>query len=153
MRPERHPRWRRGERGASAVEIAVLMPVFLTLIFMLVQAGLYYHAQNITQAVAQHTARTIRTPENPGQQYTRVPTEAELTARASQVAVDTWHALDKHATASRPSVTRANVDGFNQLVLTIEAKSVNLLPGLFPQLRVHATASGPIEVFKPSGTD
>jgi hypothetical protein len=150
------------ERGVSAVEFAILTPSLLILIFLLIQAGLYYHAVNVTQAVAQTTARVIRTypgapgepclPSNPA--CTTVPTGASLGPRANRVAVQTWQDLDANKTSARPTATvQVDVGAYNQLTVTIRSRAVNLLPGLFPTLPVTARASGPIEIFKPEGTN
>jgi Flp pilus assembly protein TadG len=145
------------ERGVSAVEFAMLMPVFLPLIFLLVQAGLYYHAVNVTHAVAQTTARVIRTyPGGVGQApVTQIPSLGTLQADADRVSVETWQALDANKTSSQPSarVTLDDVPGSNQLTVTIRSTCVNLLPGILPRLDIVAQASGPVEVFKPQGTN
>jgi Flp pilus assembly protein TadG len=143
------------ERGVSAIEFAMLMPVFLPLIFLLVQAGLYYHAVNVTHAVAQTTARVIRTyPGGVGQVVTRVPTADELQPQADRVAVETWEALDTNKTSSRPSTAvDVAVGTTNQLTVTVQSTCVNLLPGILPTLPITAQASGPIEIFKPQDTN
>jgi Flp pilus assembly protein TadG len=145
------------ERGVSAVEFAVLMPVFLPLIFLLVQAGLYYHAVNVTHAVAQTTARIVRTYPGAvgGAPVTAVPSGADLRPQAERVAVETWQSLDANKTSSQPEVIQLDVDqgGSNQLTLTIHSTCVNLLPGILPTLPINAQASGPVEIFKPQGTN
>jgi len=142
-----------GERGVSAVEFAVLTPSLLILIFLLIQAGLYYPAVNVTQAVAQTTARVVRTyPGAPGQVATQLPSEGELTPEANRVAVQTWQELDANKTSQRPTVA-VDMDAFNQVTVTITSRSVNLLPGILPNLPITAKASGPIEIFKPQGTN
>jgi Flp pilus assembly protein TadG len=143
------------ERGVSAVEFAVLMPVFLPLIFLLVQAGLYYHAVNVTHAVAQTTGRVIRTyPGGAGQApVTTLPSQGDLQAQADRVSVETWQALDANKTSSQPTAEVAVDGGSNQLTVTIHSNCVNLLPGILPTLPITAQASGPIEIFKPQGTN
>jgi TadE-like protein len=145
-----------GERGVSAVEFAVLTPSLLIMIFLLIQAGLYYHAVNVTQAVAQTTARVIRTyPGAPGQPpATRVPSGPELQPAADRVAVQTWQDLDANKTATRPQVTvQVDVGQFNEVTVVVATRSVNLLPGILPNLPIVAKASGPIEIFKPQETN
>jgi len=144
------------DRGISAVEFAILTPSLLILIFLVIQAGLYYHAVNVTQAVAQTTARVVRTyPGLPGQRpVTRVPGGAELEPQANRVAVQTWLDLDANKTAARPQVSVAvDVGSYNQVTVTVASRAVNLLPGLLPDLPITARASGPIEIFKPEGTN
>lgn len=52
----RAPR-RRGERGASAVEFALVMPILLVLVFGLIQYGLYFWAVQGGADAARHGAR------------------------------------------------------------------------------------------------
>jgi Flp pilus assembly protein TadG len=144
------------DRGVSAVEFAVLMPVFLPLIFLLVQAGLYFHAVNVIQAVAQTTGRVIRTyPGSAGEATptTQLPSQAQLQSEADRVSVETWQQLDANKTAAQPVAEVPPPDAFNQVTVTIRSKCVNLLPGILPDLPVVATASGPIEIFKPQETN
>jgi Flp pilus assembly protein TadG len=144
-----------GERGASAVEFAMIMPVFLPLIFLLVQAGLYFHAVNVTQAVAQTTSRVLRTlPANEASNtQTLLPNQGTLQADAQRIAVETWQSLDANKTSSEPVATADIVPVENELSVTIQSKCVNLLPGILPDLPVNARASGPIEIFKGQGTN
>ena len=145
-----------GERGASAVEFAFVSLPLLTLIFLLVQAGLYYHAVNVAQAVAQTTARVVRTyPGPPGQVYTAVPSGGALQGTATRTAVQAWRELDANRTlVKEPAVTVAvDVGAYNQVTVTIRSEAVNLLPAILPSLPVTARASGPIEIFKPQGTN
>ena len=143
-----------GDRGVSAVEFAVLMPVFLPFIFLVIQAGLYYHAVNVTNAVAQTTSRVIRTyPGQAGQVVTQIPSQGALQTQAGRVAVEAWRQLDANKTSEEPTVDVQLDGGSNQLVLTVRSRSVNLLPGILPSLPVTARASGPIEIFKPRGTN
>ena len=144
------------ERGVSAVEFAILTPSLLILIFLVIQAGLYYHAVNVTQAVAQTTARVVRTyPGLPGEPpVSRVPSGTELEPQADRVAVQTWLDLDANKTAARPQVSVAvDVGGYNEVTVTVHSRAVNLLPGILPDLPIVARSSGPIEIFKPEGTN
>jgi Flp pilus assembly protein TadG len=144
-----------GERGASAVEFSLVSLPLLILIFLLVQAGLYYHAVNVAQAVAQTTARVVRTyPGQPGQVYTAVPSGGALQGTATQTAVQVWRELDANRTLKEPAVTVAvDVGEYNQVTVTVRSEAVNLLPAILPSLPVTAKASGPIEIFKPQRTN
>ena len=51
--------WRmRGERGSSSVEMVIALPIVLTVLFLAVQAGTWFHARSIALASAQSGART-----------------------------------------------------------------------------------------------
>jgi Flp pilus assembly protein TadG len=143
------------ERGASAVEFAMIMPVFLPLIFLLVQAGLYFHAVNVTQAVAQTTSRVLRTlpAGQASDTQTLLPDQGTLNADAQRVATETWQSLDANKTSSEPQATADIVPVENELNVTIQSHCVNLLPGILPDLPITAKASGPIEIFKGQGTN
>jgi hypothetical protein len=98
----------------------------------------------------------VRTyPGTPGQApVSRVPSGSELQPQADRVAVQTWQDLDASKTASRPVTTvTVDVGAYDQVVVTINAHAMNLLPGIFPSLPITATASGPIEIFKRKGTN
>jgi len=158
-----HDREHDGERGASAVEFALVSLPLLILIFLVVQAGLYYHAVSVAQAVAQTTARVVRTypgtagqPCGPGTPAcSAVPTGASLESQANRTAVQAWQELDGSRTlVKEPAVTVAvDVGAYNQVTVTIRSEAVNLLPAILPSLPVTARASGPIEIFKPQGTN
>ena len=55
----RSSRWLvRGERGSSSVEMVIALPIVLTVLFLAVQAGTWFHARSIALASAQSGART-----------------------------------------------------------------------------------------------
>ena len=59
MRRSRSGRWlMRGERGSSSVEMVIALPLVLTVLFLAVQAGTWFHARSIALASAQSGART-----------------------------------------------------------------------------------------------
>ncbi|WP_255566007.1 TadE family protein [Mumia sp. zg.B21] len=50
----------RGERGASAVEFAIVAPVLLLLVFATIQMGLYMYARNVAQTAAREGVSYLR---------------------------------------------------------------------------------------------
>lgn len=48
----------RGERGSASVEMVIALPIVLTVLFLAVQAGTWFHARSIALASAQSGART-----------------------------------------------------------------------------------------------
>ena len=48
----------RGERGSSSVEMVIALPIVLTVLFLAVQAGMWFYARSIALAAAQSGART-----------------------------------------------------------------------------------------------
>src|SRR3954454_13836365 len=50
-------RRRRGERGSVSIELVVLLPALFAVMFLGMQAALYYHANTVAIAAAQQGAR------------------------------------------------------------------------------------------------
>jgi Flp pilus assembly protein TadG len=140
------------DRGSGSLEFAVLSLAFLLLVFLTVQAALYYHARNVVKAEAEGTARAVRAYPN-NRLDTTVPSTQQVRTLAQTAALDQWERLDHSGdTTSRP-VTDGRVDGLNQVQITVSANPILIIPGLFggDKLTITATAGGPFEVFKRSG--
>ncbi|MEH3032842.1 MAG: TadE/TadG family type IV pilus assembly protein [Aeromicrobium erythreum] len=62
----RSSRRRRGrsERGTSALEFSIIAPVFLLLIFSIIQTGLYLYARNTAQSAAREGVSYLRLAGN-----------------------------------------------------------------------------------------
>ena len=154
----RLPGWRQaaeGDRGSGSLEFAVLSLAFLLLVFMTVQAALYYHARNVVKAEAEGTARAVRAYPTNAQLEDTVPTAQQVQTLARNAALDQWERLDNSGdTTSRP-VVAGRVTGLNQVQVTVSADPILLIPWLFgkDKLTITATAGGPFEVFKRSGED
>ena len=152
------PRQRRpakGDRGSGSLEFAVLSLAFLLLVFMTVQAALYYHARNVVKAEAEGTARAVRAYPTNAQLADSVPSAQQVQTLARAAALDQWERLDNSGdTTSRP-VVAGRVTGLNQVQVTVSADPIMLIPGIFgkSKLTITATAGGPFEVFKRSGED
>lgn len=58
------PDLRRRERGTSALEFSIIAPVFLLLIFVIIQAGLYFHARNTAQSASREGVSYLRLAGN-----------------------------------------------------------------------------------------
>ena len=148
-----HPDQR--DRGSTSLEFALLSLVFLFLVFLVVQAALYFHARNVIKAEAEGVARAVRAYPTAAQLEDRVPSAAQVRSLAETAALEQWDRLDNSGdTTSRPEVTRAMVNGYDQVEITIQANPILIVPGLFDnQLTITATAGGPFEIFKRSGDD
>jgi Flp pilus assembly protein TadG len=152
------PRQRRpakGDRGSGSLEFAVLSLAFLLLVFLTVQAALYYHARNVVKAEAEGTARAVRAYPTNAQLADSVPSAQQVQTLARVAALDQWERLDNSGdTTSRP-VVDGRVTGLDQVQVTVSADPIMLIPGIFgkSKLTITATAGGPFEVFKRSGED
>jgi len=121
------PRSTRGERGSVSVEMVVLMPLLLLILFAGVQGAVYYHARTLAIAAAQEGARAAAR-EN--------ATAAAGTAAASAFLADT----------ARDSLTAVTITGTRTATtasFTVRGSSLSLVPGWTPT--VEQSASLPVE--------
>jgi Flp pilus assembly protein TadG len=125
-RAERASRPSNGERGSVTIEAVILMPLLFLMIFAIVQAGLYYHAQS--------TARSIA---NGAVQVTRVEGGTEAAGRADAVA-----RLDSVGTELISNRNIAVDRGPEQSTVTITGRAPSII-GI--PLTVRQTATGPTE--------
>lgn len=120
------------DRGASSVELALLGPMLITLIFVSVQFALWYHAKNIAQAAVEAGARASRAYQ---------ATDSDGANAARKVFTD----------LRGPRVTDGGVQVTSTRTATavkmsLDTKGFALLPIPLP---IHVTAGGPIEQFVP----
>jgi len=145
------------DRGSGSLEFAVLSVAFLLLVFMTVQAALYYHARNVVKAEAEGTARAVRAYPTNARLEDTIPTRQQASNLAQTAALEQWRRLDNSGdTTSRPRATAQINQALNQVQVTVSADPILLLPGVFGKgnrLTITATAGGPFEVFKRSGED
>lgn len=118
-----------GDRGEAVTETVLLVPVLILLIMLVIQFGLWYHAQHVVQAAAQEGVRAARAENGTADDGTR-----RATAFLDQVGGNTIQA---------PEV--ASVRSDEMATVTVDAHAAAVIPGL--SLDVHATASSPIEEF------
>lgn len=125
---ERHRR--RSERGSASTEAVLLTPVLLFLIMLVVQFGLWYHAQHVVQAAAREGVRTARMD-------------------ASSASTGRTRAVDFLSTAG-PTIVRQPVVTASRdaevAVVSVSGQAVNIVPGF--SLPVRSTATSPVERFR-----
>ncbi|WP_449065345.1 TadE/TadG family type IV pilus assembly protein [Planomonospora algeriensis] len=134
-RPYGVRRRRDGERGATAVELAMIMPVVLVVILLVVQFALWFHGRQVADAAAREGARLARLDTDSWRQ------DAE--ARAAEVLRAVGPELLSGATAT------AWEEGDRRGV-EITATAVQVVP-LLPSTTFTVTArfGGPVECFRP----
>lgn len=130
------PRIRRclhGERGEVTTTVLV-MPLFLFMVFGVVQFALAAHAKAVVTAAAQDGARAAQALEAP-------PGTGETVANEF---------VATHANTLLNDVSvNVNADGDNVSV-EVTGQVTAVVPGI--TLRVKGVADGPIEKFRPSET-
>ena len=124
----RGPRRRRGERGSVSIELVILLPVLFAVMFLGMQAALYYHARTVAIAAAQEGARAA------GGEHGR--TSDGIAAATSFV--DDAGGDDVLIGASASANRTATV-----ATVTVEGHSLSVIPGWSPVVRQSATV--PVE--------
>lgn len=135
-------RWRAGpgDRGSSAVELAVLAPALMLLSMLIVQFGLWFNAREAALAAAQAGAMVARRD---------AATDPGWASAAAQQAASSYRELDAHLLGKLRA--RAYGDPRASVYVTVSGPlgySVVPFPGL--RLSVSATAGGPVECFRPA---
>jgi Flp pilus assembly protein TadG len=115
------------ERGSSAVELVIAVPVLLLLIFSIIQFTLVWHAEQVAQDAASQALAAARIQGG---------SEAAGQAQAEQI-------LDQVAGGSLPTHAVAIQRGPAAVQVEVEGTAESILP--FITLHVHAEAAGPVE--------
>ncbi|XVQ87407.1 TadE/TadG family type IV pilus assembly protein [Microbispora siamensis] len=143
-RVERRGRGRRrgrGERGATVIELAMLMPIVLAVVLLIVQVTLWFHGRQVADAAAREGARIARAGGSDGWQEA-----AE--GKARQIVQAIGPQLLKNAQA------QAWEQG-DQRGVEVTGSAVQVVP-LLPEMTFTITSrfGGPIECFRPDdGSD
>jgi Flp pilus assembly protein TadG len=118
------------ERGSATTEVVLLTPVLLFLVMLVVQFGLWYHAEHVAQAAAQEGVRTARLEGSSA--------DAGRT-RATDFLANLGPTIVKEpvVTATRDADTAS---------VSVHGHSVAVVPGF--SLPVKATATSPVERFR-----
>lgn len=139
-RPRRlRPRRNRSERGASSLELAILAPSILALIFLSIQTALWLYGRSVALNAAQEGVSRLRLVQPP--LYTSAIGEkirADIEAYAQQVGGNTLG----DAVVEPPAYNSPE----GMVSFTVTGKTVSLVPGV--ELTVKRTATGPIEQFE-----
>ncbi|GIH74391.1 hypothetical protein Plo01_08200 [Planobispora longispora] len=123
------------ERGATVVELAMIMPVVLVVVLLIVQFALWFHGRQVADAAAREGARLARIDSESWRQ------DAE--ARADEVIEAVGPKLLDEATVT------AWEEG-DQRGVEVTATAVQVVP-LLPATTFTITArfGGPVECFRP----
>lgn len=126
----------RGDRGSSAVELAILVPVLLLASLLIIQFAMWFDARHAALAAAQDGDRLARGT---------AATTPGWRAQASQEALNYYRKLD---TSVLSNVQAPDIEqNGNNVSVTI----TGTLNGIF-RLRISETVSGPIECFRTQAT-
>jgi Flp pilus assembly protein TadG len=127
-RPETSSSSRRDERGSTSIELLIILPALFAVMFLGVQAALYYHARTVAIAAAQEGARTA------GAEHGRT-SEGVGAARAFIADAGGNDVLLGPSVSGTRTATVATV--------RVVGKSLSVIPGWAPVVR--QSASVPVE--------
>jgi Flp pilus assembly protein TadG len=128
---------RRNERGASAIEMAIVAPSFLLFIFVIIEVALWMHARDVAMAAAREGVAELRVvdPEDSPRTWERAVEQS-----AEQSARDLGDVQNPEADAEYDQDTE-------RVTVTVSGGVIDLIPGW--DITVSGTASGSIEDFQP----
>ncbi|MBI2169362.1 MAG: pilus assembly protein [Actinobacteria bacterium] len=125
----------RGDSGQATTEVVLLMPVLLFLVMLVIQFGLWYHAQHVVQAAAQEGVRAARVEGG--------------TAGAGQQRAEAF--LDSAgSTLVRDAGVTATRDGETATV-RVTGRVAGVVPGF--SLPLDASAESPVERFRSAAEE
>ncbi len=123
------------DTGSAGVEVVILYPVVLLLLFAIVQGGIVFHARNVARSAANGAVLATQLED-----ATAGSGVAEANAR-----------LDRAGGASLLSGAAVNVErGAAQVTATVSGQALSIVPGL-SGITVWATATGSVEQFTSAG--
>lgn len=134
-----------GDRGSSAIELVLITPVLIALVFGLIQTALVWNARHTVSAAAQHGARDARS--------STALLPAVTAASGSDPAVDEQvrtSTLDYLRQIGGQSLQNPTVDIRHDglfVNITVTGTTLGLLPGT--TVRVSSTSRTPVEGYRP----
>ncbi|MBN9619533.1 MAG: pilus assembly protein [Actinobacteria bacterium] len=129
--------WRRGDdRGVSALELAIIAPSLLLLIFFVIQAALYFYGRSVALQAAREAVSQLRLQQTVAQCQSSV---GSVSTYAKSYAADVGGNF-----VQAFAVTKVDC-GTDQVTVTVTAHSISLIGIDFP---ITETVSGQVEHFQ-----
>ncbi len=139
MRPGRRSPRARTESGASALELSFLAPGLIFLIFLVIQAGLFFYGKTVAIQAAREGVSQLRLAQTPDV-YEDIRGDVVRNTESYALSVGREALLQPRAVSSYD-------DAAGRVTMDVEGDVITLVPGL--QLRATAHAEGAIERFDP----
>jgi Flp pilus assembly protein TadG len=142
MLPARLRRAVRGarERGTAALELAIVAPSLLALIFFSLQAGFFFYGRAAATHAAREGVSHLRLAEDAGE-YAALRGDAHARTERFAASVGGAGLLAPAVTSSYDE----QGDGTARVTVTVTGRVITLIPGL--RLTASADASGSVERF------
>ncbi|MFG2463308.1 TadE family protein [Streptomyces sp. NPDC048523] len=133
IRTRRHPAgrpWWREDRGATALDMSMVVPLAFLLVFTLIQGGIWFHGRSVAHHAAQQAVDAQRA-------YDAVPGAGQAAAGAF---------LARMGGSLNGTAVKVSDDGETVSVL-VEGNVINLVPGWSGHVSQRVQA--PVERFRP----
>ena len=135
-------RLRRSEDGATAIEFALIMPMFLMLLFGVLQMGFYLQNHNALRSLSTDVARSIAV----AYQNDNMLSTNQMEALARSQAIGGKHFLETDRLETKIStITPSRVDGATELEIELQYTPRHVLPVPMPSFDM--TYKRPVFVF------
>ncbi|GAA1936110.1 TadE/TadG family type IV pilus assembly protein [Nocardioides marmoribigeumensis] len=139
MRPGRRTPHARTESGASALELSFLAPGLIFLIFLVIQAGLFFYGRTVAIQAAREGVSQLRLAQT-RDVYDDIRRDVKRNTESYALSVGREALLSPVATSSYD-------EGAGRVTMDVQGEVITLVPGL--QLRATAHAEGAVERFEP----
>jgi Flp pilus assembly protein TadG len=132
------PRRLRGDDGASALELSIVAPAILALIFFAIQAGLFFYGRTVAVQAAREGVSQLRL--------------AQTSQIAANIEDDVEDGIESYALALgreallNPQATGTYDEDAGTVSMTVTGTTITLVPGL--TLTATGAANGEIERFE-----
>lgn len=132
----------RDDRGSSALELAVIAPAVIFLIFSIIQFALWFYGRNVALHAAREGVAALRivNVDATGFDATVAEGRAEVAARGRAIALGQEQLIGPVADAHY-------LTGLTRVQVRVSGKVVSLVPGL--DLTVSQTVTAEVERFEP----
>jgi Flp pilus assembly protein TadG len=129
----------RRDRGSASVELVILAPALLLLVWLGVQFAFWFQGREVALAAAQAGARVARQEAN---------INANWQQNSQQAATNYYNALGtKLLNGVQAAATGSGGAPVAQVQVTVSGTVASVVPGL--TLNITETVSGPVECFRP----
>ncbi|MEU1273598.1 TadE/TadG family type IV pilus assembly protein [Streptomyces sp. NPDC005799] len=122
--------WWREDRGATALDMSMVVPLAFLLVFTLIQGGIWFHGRSVAHHAAQQAVDAQRA-------YDAAPGAGEAAADAF---------LARMGGSLKGAVVQVSDDG-DTVSVAVEGDVINLVPGWSGHVRQSVQA--PVEKFRP----
>lgn len=144
--PRRVRRDVRGDEGSSALELVLLTPALIALVFALVQTALVWNAQHTVGAAAQQGARMARTATATLSSVSTASAGASTEAEEQVRSATLRYLKQIGGRALQNPTVMVRRDG-QYVTVTVAGTTVGVLPGT--TVRVSGSSRSPVEGFRP----